>query len=68
MSILSGCSSFGEFKVRTCLEQPFPMRAGVFSLKDMLVHHYPYPDEELPTEVKMRLEQCHNTDRLAVTQ
>ena len=66
MDSLKGCSSFREFGMRNCIEQHLKLR-NVLALSDLRIHHYPVPLDEIPIEVKMRLEQCHDTDRLAVT-
>ena len=68
MEMLADCSPFGEFKVRNCLEQSASLRSGILRLSDLLIHHYPQSENELSVDVKMQLEQCHSTDRLAVTE
>jgi len=67
MGPLAGCTPFGEFLIRNCLERPIPLRSGIFRLGDMLIHYYPYEESELSADVLAQLEQCHNTDRFAIT-
>jgi len=68
MSIFSDCSPFNEFLVRNCLEQSAADIKGILILGDLLIHHYQFPEEELPVSVKMQLERCHDTDRFAITE
>jgi len=67
MGLFADCSPWGEFLVRNCLEQSARDIRGVLILRDLKIHHYPKSEEELPESVKMKLQDCHNTDRLAVT-
>jgi hypothetical protein len=68
MGILSNCSSFTEFRQRNCLEPPEYPTLGQLVVKDLLVHHYPYEESVLPANIRAQLAQCHNTDRLEVTE
>lgn len=60
------CSPMSEFLIRNCMGESAPV-SGLFNTGDMLVHHYPHEDHELSPEKLAELEDCHNTDRLAVT-
>ena len=66
-NVLIGCSPLNEFQIRNCLKEAETCN-GALVLSDLLVHHYTHPAEKLPISVLMQLEQCHNSDRLAVTQ
>ena len=68
MGLLSDLSPAGEFQMRNCLETPIADFTGTLNPSDLLVHRYPYRDEDLPIAKQMQLKQCHNTDRLAVTE
>jgi len=66
-NILAGCSGFGEFKVRNCLEQP-PPNSGHLYIGALMIHHFPIDERKLPVNLLMQIKRCHSTDRLEITE
>jgi len=56
-----------EFEVRNCLTVPDKPMGGIFNTADMLIKHYSVDIRTLSAANRAKLEDCHASDRLAVT-
>jgi len=66
MSLFADCTSFTEFLLRNCMQEPEPT-SGIFNPHDMKVHFFPQDERTLRADILAELERCHDTARLAVT-
>ena len=67
-NLLAGSSPFNEFLVRNCLERSSAKIKGILVLRDLMIHHYPNDVENLPVDIIMKMEKCHNSDRIGITE